>query len=245
MACDVLVGLYAGGHHPSLLFAPRVSGGRPAKTDAAAVWKMGFGLACPQRSRWRRRCYAATKFRCRAPDAPWGWSGRLVAIHSIGVCSGRLQVFPTHLRVEALDEELQAFCRYVRVPGLRHTPIGSFGTGDEYRSGYVLCGRCGACLCRAGDSFCSGVHTQFSQVLCALRILQARCVVGNEDDRYIEFFFSAVEAPGIFTDGEGRVDYAVRSEREGIGAWSVHVVWEVFLSGSHWFSAINRTLLDL
>ena len=82
----------------------------------------------------------------------------------------------------------------------------------------MLCEQCGACLCGADDSFCSGVHAQFAQVLC-YGFYRARCVVGDEDDRYVEFFFGTVERFGCTFDGEGtRVDYAVQVGEEGIVA---------------------------
>ena len=170
-------------------------------------------------------CYEGSVAGCLASflgDALVGVGGNP---EDVGVCEGVggfCEVFPTHLRVEALDEGYGAFCfgTYGFQTCVTHAVGECFGTGDEYfgACGYVLCEQRGACLCGADDSFCSGVHAQFTQVLC-YGFYGARCVVGDEDDRYVEFFFGAVERFGRTFDGEGtRVDYAVQIGEEGIVA---------------------------
>ena len=187
-----------------------------------------FGLARDE------RCAAGCACHCRNEGSV---TGRLAAFlgdglvgigcnpQYIGVCEGVggfREVFPAHLRVEALDEGYGTFCfgAYGFQTCIAHTVGKGIGAGDEHLGacGYVLCEQRGACLCGADDSFCSGVHAQFTQVLC-YGFYGARCIVGDEDDRYVEFFFGAVERFGRTFDGEGaRVDYAVQVGEEGIVA---------------------------
>ena len=187
-----------------------------------------FGFTRDERGTARGSCYGCDEGAVTGCLASF-LGDALVSVscnpENVGVCEGVggfREVFPSDLGVESLDDGYGAFFFLAYgFEAYRTNAVGEcFGAGDEYfgACGYMLCKQCCACLCGADDASCSGVHAQFTQVLC-YGFYGTRCVVGDEDDRYVDFFFSAVECFGCTFDGEGAcVDYAVQVGEEGIVA---------------------------